>query len=165
MPLITRTPIIDDDGSGRTGTVIDNAWKQEFYNQIDANSGSLAVPYGLVAADFTANNGGAWTLISGTGAWAFNQALSTLTLFVNIANSTIVGTPTNLMMKIPAGRVAIHAALGPTYFQHPGVAYEVGVIAAFAGNNLLYVHRPAVAAFAPGTCSGSFTITLPLIPL
>lgn len=35
MP-ITRTPIIDDDGSGTTGTVIDNAWKQQFYDQIDA---------------------------------------------------------------------------------------------------------------------------------
>ena len=35
MP-IPRTPIIDDDGSGATGTVIDNAWKQEFYNQIDS---------------------------------------------------------------------------------------------------------------------------------
>ena len=35
MP-ITRTPIIDDDGTGRTGTPVDNAWKQEFYNQIDA---------------------------------------------------------------------------------------------------------------------------------
>ena len=32
---ITRTPIIDDDGTGTSGTVIDNAWKQEFYNQID----------------------------------------------------------------------------------------------------------------------------------
>lgn len=35
MP-ITRTPIIDDDGTGTTGTAIDNAWKQELYNQIDA---------------------------------------------------------------------------------------------------------------------------------
>lgn len=34
--MITRTPIIDDDGTGTTGTVIDNAWKQEFYDQIDA---------------------------------------------------------------------------------------------------------------------------------
>jgi hypothetical protein len=39
MP-ITRTPIIDDDGSGTTGTTIDNAWKQEFYDQIDALAGS-----------------------------------------------------------------------------------------------------------------------------
>src|SRR5262245_21412071 len=40
---ITRTPIIDDDGSGTTGTVIDNAWKQEFYDQIDAVAGGLTV--------------------------------------------------------------------------------------------------------------------------
>ncbi len=36
-PLITRTPIHDDDGSGTTGTIIDNAWKQELYGQIDAD--------------------------------------------------------------------------------------------------------------------------------
>ena len=41
MP-ITRTAIVDDDGSGTTGTVIDNAWKQEFYNQIDASEGGAA---------------------------------------------------------------------------------------------------------------------------
>jgi hypothetical protein len=35
MP-ITRTPMIDDDGSGTTGTVINAAWKTELYNQIDA---------------------------------------------------------------------------------------------------------------------------------
>jgi len=34
MP-ITRTPMIDDDGSGTTGTIINNAWKQELYGQID----------------------------------------------------------------------------------------------------------------------------------
>jgi hypothetical protein len=34
--LITRTPMIDDDGSGEVGTVINNAWKTELYNQIDA---------------------------------------------------------------------------------------------------------------------------------
>jgi hypothetical protein len=33
---ITRTPIINDDGSCTTGTIWDNAWKQELYNQIDA---------------------------------------------------------------------------------------------------------------------------------
>jgi hypothetical protein len=38
MP-ITRTPIIDDDGSGHTGTIINNAWKTELYNQIDGLPG------------------------------------------------------------------------------------------------------------------------------
>lgn len=37
MPPVTvpRTPIHDDDHSGTTGTSLDNAWKQEFYDQID----------------------------------------------------------------------------------------------------------------------------------
>jgi len=35
---IARTPMIDDDGSGTTGTIINNAWKQELYNQIDGTT-------------------------------------------------------------------------------------------------------------------------------
>ena len=46
MP-ITRTPIVDDSGSGQDGTVIDNAWKQELYNQIDAFAGKAGPPYKL----------------------------------------------------------------------------------------------------------------------
>jgi hypothetical protein len=34
MP-ITRTAMIDDDGSGTTGTILNNSWKQELYGQID----------------------------------------------------------------------------------------------------------------------------------
>jgi len=33
---ITRTAMVDDDGSGKTGTIINNAWKTELYGQIDA---------------------------------------------------------------------------------------------------------------------------------
>jgi len=44
---ITRTPIIDDDGSGETGTSLDNAWKQEFYNQIDGAIATGAAPLPL----------------------------------------------------------------------------------------------------------------------
>jgi hypothetical protein len=38
---ITRTPMIDDDGSGLTGTIIDNPWKTELYNQIDGMAATL----------------------------------------------------------------------------------------------------------------------------
>jgi hypothetical protein len=37
---ITRTAMVDDDGSGTTGTIINNAWKTELYNQIDGALGS-----------------------------------------------------------------------------------------------------------------------------
>ncbi len=41
---ITRTAIVDDDGTGTTGTVLSNAWKQELYNQIDASSSLTLLP-------------------------------------------------------------------------------------------------------------------------
>lgn len=49
MP-ITRTPIVDDDGTGTTGTVLDNAWKQELYGQIDAALGNVTAPFRLPPA-------------------------------------------------------------------------------------------------------------------
>jgi len=58
---ITRTPIVDDDGSGETGTAIDNAWKQEFYDQIDAVTAPIASP--RVAIDpATLVFAGGWTV-------------------------------------------------------------------------------------------------------
>ena len=51
MP-ITRTPIVDDSGGGTDGTVIDNAWKQELYNQIDAFA--LMAPWTEVEATLAA---------------------------------------------------------------------------------------------------------------
>ena len=50
MP-ITRTPIIDDSGGGTDGTVIDNAWKQELYDQIDALLGPVAPSVGGLRFD------------------------------------------------------------------------------------------------------------------
>jgi hypothetical protein len=43
---ITRTAITDDDGSGTSGTGLDNAWKQELYDQIDATLAALTIAAG-----------------------------------------------------------------------------------------------------------------------
>jgi hypothetical protein len=50
---ITRTSWIDDDGTGTTGTIINNAEKQTLYNQIDA---AIIPTYGT------------WTPADGSGA-------------------------------------------------------------------------------------------------
>ncbi len=43
MPVtITRTPWIDDDGTGTTGTVLNNAMKTGLYNEIDAALAKVA---------------------------------------------------------------------------------------------------------------------------
>jgi len=106
---ITRTPIVDDDGTGTTGTVIDNAWKTELYNQIDALTAGLGawvnVPY--VASDFTATAGMTWTVTAGNV--AFNRyTLIGKTLFwlVYIEASTLAGTPgPQLFIKFPPGLI------------------------------------------------------------
>jgi len=60
---ITRTTMIDDDGSGTTGTVLNNAWLQTIYNQIDALAGAwVDVPFS--AANYTAA-GATWTVTAG----------------------------------------------------------------------------------------------------
>jgi len=41
MP-IARTIMTDDDGSGTTGTILNNAWLQTIYGQIDALGGRVA---------------------------------------------------------------------------------------------------------------------------
>ena len=64
MP-ITRTPIHDDDGSGTTGTILDNAWKQELYGQIDA---ALPAPYAYGLWTPTDASGAGMTF--GPGTWA-----------------------------------------------------------------------------------------------
>jgi hypothetical protein len=52
MP-ITRTPMVDDDGSGTTGTILNNAWKQELYGQIDGLFAPLILGPGIAVPDFT----------------------------------------------------------------------------------------------------------------
>jgi hypothetical protein len=85
---ITRTPIVDDDGTGTTGTIIDNAWKQELYNQIDA----------VVAA----NVGG------GTGGYAPIDSPH----FTGIPTAPTPGTGTNTTQLATAAFVESELATG-----------------------------------------------------
>lgn len=107
MP-ITRTPMVDDDGSGTTGTVINNSWKQELYNQIDAALAGIGVwttiPYN--AADYTAS-GGAWT-VEAADLTVFRYCLIGKTAIVNFAvqaTSLAVAGP-DLLVRLPAALTA-----------------------------------------------------------
>ena len=135
MP-ITRTPIVDDDGTGTTGTVLDNAWKQELYGQIDGALGKIAAPYvisnylryTLTAPSYPSLNppGGAgavtW-IIDATGAASAvmgmpTEAPWTLHLIVNVGGYPITFKSQN------AG-----AAAGSYQFLCPGYAdYVLGPV-------------------------------------
>ena len=54
MP-ITRTTMIDDDGTGTTGTILNNAWLQTIYGQIDAaDAAAIAAPYRVIETEMPA---------------------------------------------------------------------------------------------------------------
>ena len=57
---ITRTAIIDDDGTGNTGTVFEDLWKQELYDQIDAEVAAVAAALAatIPATPVAVNKGG-----------------------------------------------------------------------------------------------------------
>jgi hypothetical protein len=74
MATITRTPIVDDDGTGTTGTILNNGWKQELYGQIDA---VVAASVGAAPEILTSATGG-----------AIASTVEARTHFVLLTNST-----------------------------------------------------------------------------
>jgi hypothetical protein len=128
MP-ITRTPIIDDSGSGLDGTVIDNAWKQEFYNQIDAvvpvAAAWTAVPFN--AAHFGGRGALVWTVTAGN--LLCNQYLRhgpLLVWSIAVNGSTLAGTPNNLLhLTLPAGMTSQIQFNAPT---RCAIAMDAGTI-------------------------------------
>jgi hypothetical protein len=116
MP-ITRTPIIDDDGTGTTGTVIDNAWKTELYNQIDGIAGGdwIDIPY--AAGNYTASTG-AWTVPAGTQLTLMYALAgdSVHVLYLLSGTQTFVAT-SFLVLALPGVPPPLRAAYVPmTYY-------------------------------------------------
>lgn len=115
---IARTPIINDDGTCTTGTVIDDAWKQEFYDQIDVALGKwYDIPFD--AANFYGSGGLVWTVTSAQV--TTNRAVlagNTLFWSIQIGGATLSGADgSSLYLKIPYGIASLGSgqSLGKTY--------------------------------------------------
>jgi hypothetical protein len=103
---ITRTPWIDDDGTGTTGTVINNAVKTALYNDIDGGFAKLAQLTGGNA--FTGNQSVAGTLtVSGFGNHGV-VASGTGALTVTVQNTAAGATNSTVLL--------CQNNLGPTLF-------------------------------------------------
>jgi len=102
---ITRTAMVDDDGTGTTGTIINNAWKTELYNQIDGAIVPLGawtdVPFN--AANYVAD-AGAWTVAAGNvGTHAYTVINKTLLVFLHITGSALTAPTSVIRVQHPAG--------------------------------------------------------------
>jgi hypothetical protein len=141
MP-ITRTPIIDDSGFGDDGTVLDNAWKQQLYDQIDGYVSGVWQYPAFAAGNFSAAAPGIWTVTSGqvlTQRW---QRVSSKTVCYQVhINGAILsgGNSTTLYINL-FGAVPFGAAAIPcTYFVD--TAQQSGVVQINSGTSYLSVNR------------------------
>lgn len=111
MP-ITRTPMIDDDGSGTTGTILNNAWKQELYNQID---GAIAPPPWVdrvFDAGRFAAAAGVWAVTAGNvslNSYVING--KTITFSLGLSGTSLSASATYLICHT-------HDFLGPSPRSH-----------------------------------------------
>jgi hypothetical protein len=159
---ITRTAMIDDDGSGTTGTILNNAWKQELYGQIDGFVGPwIDVPFN--AGDFTVVGTGGWTLPGGSiTTYASARIGNVLLVALYLTSTTITGAVNYVQVRIPGG---LTQALRPgTPFSFIGGAPAVagtgyGLV---EGGQIKIIRDMLATAWPPGLFSfnGVFPIAL-----
>jgi hypothetical protein len=153
---ITRTAMIDDDGSGTTGTIINNAWKTELYNQIDGavTLGGVWADVPFNAANFTAVGGGTWTV----GAAAITDHRYTLigkTLHWRLylswfaGSNTIAGAVTALRVTVPGGLTLKTTQIEAVAYALDGGGARIAVDAAPVGAQL-ELKKVNGAAWTPG---------------
>jgi len=154
MP-ITRTPWIDDDGTGTTGTIINNAEKQALYNQIDGAITQPWIDVPFAAANFSALAPMTWTVTAAgvaTNRYTLTGRVLVWHFFVSwyTGGNVLGGTPSNtLYMTLPAGLVTAPAQfLAVDYTAGiAGVSAVAGLYATTDGGRLA-VSKASSAAFA-----------------
>lgn len=141
--------MVDDDGSGMTGTIINNAWKQEFYNQIDAlaaqggtpqatitnaDTGTLHnwAPTGLVGKSTVIYwTGAAPATISGIAGGVDGQIL---TIRNRSGNGSAISFPFHSAASNVGNRLLTLTTSGPTPVCYEGyitLAYIAGAVSAW----------------------------------
>jgi hypothetical protein len=162
---IPRTPIIDDDGTGTTGTVIDNAWKTELYDQIDTVSGGTWQTVPFNAGNYAAAPAMIWTVTAGNQVTnRYTRLGKTLHWLVGITGSTLSGTATGrIAISLPVTGPAIASTmLGGTGFGLIGGAWQPIMIQLTAGTFAIDIFTQNAGVFTLGTLYIQFGLTFEL---
>lgn len=161
---IVRTPWIDDDGTGTTGTVINNAEKTTLYNQIDAALAQLlpAASLSLVGTPYTpvlgSLSGAVPVLGNGTarGRYAVVGPVLNFVAGFTLGSTSVMGSGNLITISIPPV---------PPYAQSP-LPPQVLVTATLAVISAVGATQAALTLFCSGNAMyGNFTgDTYPLAP-
>jgi len=157
MP-ITRTPIVDDDGTGTTGTVLDNAWKQELYNQIDTLVPSTAAGWASYVPAWGAL-GTAPTLGNGTITASYVQVngITYFEIYLTMGSTTTFGAANNWTLTTPTdplknGSGCMFILTGRGYHVATGASWALaGAVPVGGGQFVLMSSVESVGANYPFT--------------
>lgn len=118
---ISRTTLIDDDGSGTTGSILNNAWQQNFYNQIDGAIGGLWTDIPYSAANYTAD-AGTWMQAAGAQVTlAYTVVNKIAHVVIAIQNGANSGAAVRLGLTWPGVPAPSRWTYAPmSYFQGSG---------------------------------------------
>jgi hypothetical protein len=152
MP-ITRTPMVDDDGSGTTGTIINNAWKQEFYGQIDSFADGVWVDIAFNAANYTVVTGsGTWTITAGNQNTFARAILNQHTVLVAfyLSGMSTTGSITAFGITIP-GIANVTKAVGGTLHWFGSTGVGAGYFEVISNTNKIRIFKDVGGTPWPAT--------------
>lgn len=163
--LIQRTPMYDDDGTGEVGTIINDAWKQELYNQIDAALATLQqqinpttawvrVPYN--AANFFAQ-AGTFTTSPASLEYSYYAVGKTLIVTLDLSGASLSNATTFVGSYLPPPYVVAQTTVGHALFNNT----DVGCVETWVDDNRLYYFLPAWAPIA--AVVGTFRVTATIV--
>lgn len=163
--LIERTPFFDDDGTGEVGTIINDAWKQELYNQIDAALAAVSAQLGAawVNVPYAATNYSAGWSVTVFQQEVFSYVVigRALILTLRIVGSTPPAGATNVSIALPFA--FSHQGIGSVtmQFPSPGGPWEVGIAQCWEQDTRVWFARDGWVAFPSGSTLGvNVTIVL-----
>lgn len=113
--MATWPTITDDDGTGTTGTILDQA----LFNQVRDYVGAAHTTVTYAAGNFTAQVG-SWTVDNADETVKFVEIGKTMIVTVDIRTSTVTSTPIYLRMAIPNGRTAQGVNTGTFAYSNNG---------------------------------------------
>lgn len=156
--MATWPTVTDDDGSGTTGTILDQA----FFNSVRDYIGTAWTTVAHSAGNFTADTG-SWTVASGDQSYfAYVEIGKTMIVSVVLVTTSVSGTPTNLRITVPNGRTIAGTHAGNFPALNNGVA-TTGMWQAAAGLTYIQLYRDLAAAAtwdnATNTTAMRFTAT------
>jgi hypothetical protein len=151
---IARTPLVDDDGSGTTGTILNNAWQTRLYDQIDAAlvpTPPTWIAVAFAAANFTASSG-LWT-VEAADQINYSYAIlnaNTLMMTFDIRNTSVSVLTQFLYLTLPASKIIRSTSMTALAINNNGVGVT-GAAYAQPGANKLYIMQATLAAWAVAT--------------